>query len=221
MSADTRRRVVILVSGRGSNMDALLAAAADPAYPARVVRVISNRPEAPALDKARAAGVETEVLDHAGFDSREAFDQALDARLRAAEAELVCLAGFMRLLTEPFVDAWENRLINIHPSLLPAFKGLHTHERALESGVRLHGCTVHFLRPAMDEGPIIAQAAVAVRPDDTPETLGERVLGAEHKLFPRALALVAEGRARVRGERVEILDTPPAEGLFFNPPLTP
>ncbi|SDG64481.1 phosphoribosylglycinamide formyltransferase [Roseospirillum parvum] len=219
MAPDTRRRVAILVSGRGSNMDALLKAAADPAFPARVVLVLSNRPNAPALDKARAAGVPTEVLDHTTFDSREAFDQALDERLRAAQVELVCLAGFLRLLTERFVDSWENRLINIHPSLLPAFKGLHTHERALETGVRVHGCTVHFLRPAMDEGPIIAQAAVAVLPDDTAESLGARVLEAEHQLFPLALRLVAEGRARVRGERVDLTDTPTRTDTFLNPPV--
>ncbi len=198
----SRTPTAILISGRGSNMKALLEAAADPVYPARIVHVISNVPEAPGLALAEKAGVPTQVIDHRRFPDRAAFDGALSDALVASGAELVCLAGFMRLLGDAFVRRWQDRVINIHPSLLPAFRGLHTHERALETGVRFAGCTVHFVRPAMDDGPIIAQAAVPVHSDDTADTLGARVLTAEHRLYPLALKLVASGQARVRGSRV-------------------
>jgi phosphoribosylglycinamide formyltransferase-1 len=208
----TRRRTAVLVSGRGSNMAALLAAAADPAYPAEIVRVVSNRPRAGALDRAAAAGVATSVVDHKAFADRDAFDRALDAALVEAEAELVCLAGFMRLLTPWFVERWRDRLINIHPALLPSFRGLDTHARALAAGVRIHGCTVHLVRPEMDEGPILAQAAVPVLDGDTEASLAARVLAAEHVLYPTALALYASGRMRLVGDRVVLDDTaePPA-----------
>jgi phosphoribosylglycinamide formyltransferase-1 len=192
----------VLVSGGGSNMAALIAASADPAYPAEIVRVICNRPDAGALAKAAAAGVETVIIDHRPFPDRESFDAAVDAALVAAGTDLVCLAGFMRLLTPGFVERWRDRMINIHPSLLPSFKGLHTHARALEAGVTLHGCTVHFVRTEMDVGPIIVQAAVPVLPADTADTLAARVLAAEHRIYPQALAAVASGRAVVDGERV-------------------
>jgi phosphoribosylglycinamide formyltransferase 1 len=196
-----RLRVGVLISGRGSNLQALLDACADPAFPAEIVLVISNRPDAFGLERAQKASVPTATIPHRDYPSREAFDAALDSRLREARVELVCLAGFMRLLTDGFVETWRDRMINIHPALLPSFKGLHTHERALEAGVKIHGCTVHFVGPAMDEGPAIVQAAVPVLADDSAETLAARVLEAEHRAFPLALRLVAEGRVRIEGER--------------------
>jgi phosphoribosylglycinamide formyltransferase-1 len=204
-----RRRVAILISGRGSNMAALVAAARDPGYPAEIALVLSNRADAPGLERAEQAGVETAVLDPKGFSSRSVFDKALDARLKAAGAEIVCLAGFMRLLTPEFVEAWRDRLINVHPSLLPLFPGLNTHASALAAGMKIHGCTVHFVRAEVDSGPIIAQAAVPVLLSDTPETLADRVLTAEHHIYPLALALVARGRTVVVDERVVIDDAPP------------
>jgi phosphoribosylglycinamide formyltransferase-1 len=199
----TRRvRAAILISGRGSNMESLLQAAQAADYPARPVVVVSNRPEAGGLTRAAAHGVATEAIDHRRFAGRPAFEAELDARLKAHDVELVCLAGFLRLLTAPFVEAWRDRIINIHPSLLPAFPGLDTHERALAAGVRFAGCTVHVVRPETDSGPIIAQAAVPVLPGDDADILAARVLGAEHRLYPAALALYASGRARVDGEAI-------------------
>jgi phosphoribosylglycinamide formyltransferase-1 len=190
-----KKRVAILISGRGSNMTALIEAAEAKDYPAEIVLVISNRPEAPGLARARAAGVATAVVDHTRFgDEREAFEHALDGELRKNRIDLVCLAGFMRLLTPWFVTRWSGRMLNIHPSLLPQFKGLHTHRRALEVGMKRHGATVHFVVPEMDSGPIVAQDSVAVREGDTEETLAARVLELEHQLYPRALRAVAEGR---------------------------
>jgi len=200
----TRKRVAILISGRGSNMAALLAAAARPDYPAEIVAVISNRPGAAGLAHAASAGVPTAVIDHTRFADRPAFEHALTERLERAGAELICHAGFMRIVTTAYVDRWHDRVLNVHPSLLPAFPGLKTHERALAAGVKLHGCTVHFVRTTVDEGPIIAQGAVPVLPGDTPDTLAARVLAVEHLLYPQALALVASGRARVVGNRVTI-----------------
>jgi phosphoribosylglycinamide formyltransferase-1 len=186
-----KKRVAVLISGRGSNMTALIEAARAPDYPAEIALVLSNRPDAKGLETAKAAGVETVALDHKIYDGRECFERAMQATLVAHGIELVALAGFMRLLTPWFVGLWAKRMINIHPALLPSFKGLHTHERALEAGVKIHGCTVHWVTPGMDEGPIIAQAACAVQADDTPDTLGARVLGLEHKLYPAALAHIA------------------------------
>ncbi len=183
-------------------MTALLAAAADPAFPARIDVVIANVPGAPALDKAAEAGVEALTVDHRGAGGRQAFEERLDAELRARDIELVCLAGFMRILTPWFVDRWNDRLINIHPALLPAFKGLDTHARALAEGCKIHGATVHFVRSEMDTGPVIAQGAVAVGDDDTPETLGARVLEVEHAIYPQALKLVASGAYEIDGMRV-------------------
>jgi phosphoribosylglycinamide formyltransferase 1 len=205
-----RRRTAILISGRGSNMAALIEAARHPDYPAEIVLVLSNRSDAPGLVNADAAGIETEVLGAKGYPSREAYDAALHAKLVAADIELVCLAGFMRVLSETFVQAWRDRLINIHPSLLPMFPGLDTHARAIEAGVRIHGCTVHFVRSALDRGPIIAQAAVPVLLTDTAETLAARVLAQEHRVYPLALSLVAGGKARVVDERV-VIDQPTPE----------
>ena len=183
-----KKRVAVLISGRGSNMVALIEAAKDPAYPAEIALVVSNRPDAPGLVRARDAGIATAVVDHRPFGAgREAFERALQGVLEQHRIDLVCLAGFMRVLTPWFVGRWDGRLINIHPALLPAFKGLHTHERALAAGVKVHGATVHFVVPEMDSGPIIAQGRVEVSDDDTAETLAARVLAIEHKIYPLAL----------------------------------
>ncbi len=193
-----RKRVAILISGRGSNMVALIEAAKDAAYPAEIVLVISNEPAAEGLRRAEAAGIHTLVVDHRKFGKdREAFERALQHELQAQRIELVCLAGFMRILTSWFVRQWEGRLLNIHPALLPAFKGLDTHARALASGASEHGTTVHFVVPEMDSGPIIAQAAVPVRAGDTEAALAARVLEVEHHIYPQALRAVAEGRVRI------------------------
>ncbi len=193
-----RRRTAVLISGRGSNMAALLAAAADPAYPAEIALVLSNQPDAAGMDRAAAAGVPTLAIDHRPFGKdRSAHEAALDAALRAAKVEIVCLAGYMRLMTPRLVDAWSDRMLNIHPSLLPAFPGLHTHARALEAGVKVHGCTVHLVTREMDAGPILAQAAVPVLLGDTEDSLAERVLRQEHVIYPAALAAFASGGGRV------------------------
>ncbi len=189
-----RRRTAILISGRGSNMAALIAAARDPAFPADIVLVVSNRPDAAGLALARDAGVAAAAIDHRPFGGdRAAHEAAIDAALRRAGTEIVCLAGYMRLLTPFLVDAWQGRMLNIHPSLLPAFPGLNTHARALAAGVKLHGCTVHLVTQTMDEGPILAQAAVPVLAGDTVETLADRVLAQEHRIYPMALRCFAGG----------------------------
>ncbi len=203
----TKKRVAILISGRGSNMAALIKAAFEPSYPARISLVLSNRADAQGLETAEAAEIPTTIIDHKPYGSREEFEDDLTAAIVASGADIVCLAGFMRLLTPRFVDRWRDRLINIHPSLLPSFKGLHTHARALDVGVKLHGCTVHFVRPEMDDGPIIAQAAVPVLSTDDEDTLAARVLQAEHRLYPLALSLVATGEVRVVDDLV-IHDNP-------------
>jgi phosphoribosylglycinamide formyltransferase 1 len=199
-----RKRVAILISGRGSNMAALLTAAQDPAFPAEVSLVVSNRADAKGLTAAREAGIATALVDHKRFGDREAFERALQNELETHCIDIVCLAGFMRLLTPWFVSRWQGRILNIHPALLPAFKGLDTHERALAAGVKIHGATVHLVIPEMDSGPIIAQGALTVREDDTADTLAARVLAVEHKIYPMALRLVAEGRVRVEAERCRI-----------------
>lgn len=204
MAAPAKRRVAVLISGRGSNMASLIEAARAPGYPAEIVLVVSNIPGAGGLARAEAAGVATAVVDHKTFPEREAFERALDRELAAHGAEFLCLAGFMRILTPWFINRWVGRMLNIHPSLLPLFKGLHTHRRALEEGVRIHGCTVHFVTPELDSGPIVAQAAVPVRPSDTDDTLSARVLAQEHALYPLGLALVASGRARLQEGRVAL-----------------
>lgn len=204
-----KTRVAILISGRGSNMVSLIAAAKAADYPAAIALVLSNRAEAPGLVLARAAGIPARAIDHGNFPDRETFDAALDAELRAAGIELVCLAGFMRIFSPGFVSAWAGRMINIHPSLLPLFKGTHTHAQALAAGVRLHGCTVHYVVPELDAGPIVAQAAVPVRPGDDPGGLAARVIVQEHRLYPAALALVAGGGVRLEGGRVVFADGVP------------
>lgn len=192
----------ILISGAGSNMAALIDAAKAADYPAEIRLVISNRPKAVGIEIARANNIETLIIDHKAYPSREAFDEALHQALIKANIELICSAGFTRLLTENFVARWHNRQLNIHPSLLPAFKGLATHQRVLDAGARITGCTVHFIRHEMDCGPIVAQAAVPVLADDTAESLRHRVHAAEHKIYPEALRLVASGTIRVDGERI-------------------
>ncbi len=214
-----RKRVAILISGRGSNMKALVEASREPAYPAETALVFSNRPSAAGIAFAESAGIPTCVIDHKMHGTRESFDAAIDARLRESKIDLVCLAGFMRIMTAGFVEAWRDRMINIHPSLLPSYKGLYTHERALADGVKLHGCTSHFVRHDVDTGPIIAQAAVPVLEGDTPDTLSARVLLAEHQLYPHALRLVASGLAHVKDERVVISGQSKVAGPLINPPL--
>lgn len=210
----SRKRIAILISGRGSNMQALIEAARAPGYPAEIAIVISNKPEAQGLQRARTAGIPAVAIDHTAYATRAAFEARLHTTLLDARIDFICNAGFMRLLTGGFVDRWHNRHLNIHPSLLPAFPGLDTHERALREGVRITGCTVHFLRLEMDTGPIVAQAAVPVLPGDTAETLAARVLEAEHRLYPHALRLVASGAARVVANNV-VIDRP----LNHQPPL--
>jgi phosphoribosylglycinamide formyltransferase-1 len=214
-------KVAVLISGRGSNLQALIDAfgprVAD--SPVQIVLVLSNRPDAPGLERATKAGLKTATLDHKAFAGRAEFDAAMDRAIRAAGAEFVALAGFMRLLSPQFVTAWRDRMINIHPALLPAFPGLDTHKRALEAGVRFHGATVHFVRHETDTGPIVAQAAIPVLPGDDEDALAARVLQAEHQLYPLALRLVAEGKVRVEGERAIVSDARFADGAVFNPAL--
>jgi phosphoribosylglycinamide formyltransferase-1 len=192
-----KKRVGILISGRGSNMRALIEAAKEKDYPAEIALVISNVADAGGLEFARQNKIETQVIEHQKFPSREIFDNAMDVALKAANIDLVALAGFMRLLSSRFVENWRGRMINIHPSLLPAYKGLHTHKRAIEAGEKFAGCTVHFVTPELDDGPAILQAKVPVLPGDTEDALAARVLEQEHKIYPQALRLVAEGKAKI------------------------
>jgi phosphoribosylglycinamide formyltransferase 1 len=212
-----RVRTAVLISGRGSNLAALIAACARPDSPAEIALVISNRPHAAGLQHAAAAGIATKVIDHHPFQAREEFDRAVSEALEASDIRLVCLAGFMRLLSPWFTERWRDRVLNIHPSLLPAFPGLDTHRRALAAGVRFSGCTVHFVRAALDAGPIIVQGVVPVHRDDTPETLADRVLLAEHRCYPLALHLAASGRARIEGEQVRIDGAAAPETIVINP----
>ena len=212
----SRKRVAVLISGRGSNMAALIEAAEEKSYPAEIVLVLSNRPDAGGLMAARTANITAEIVDHTAFGKdRAGFERALQATLERQRIDLVCLAGFMRLLSTDFVKKWQWRIINIHPALLPDFKGLNTHKRALEAGTRIHGATVHFVVPEMDSGPIIVQAAVAVHPDDTEETLAARVLKVEHRIYPLALKLLAEDRVQVVDNRclIDGVPVPDTENL--------
>ena len=194
----------VLISGSGTNLQALLDAAAKPDYPVEIVLVISNKGEAYGLERAKGAGVATRVINHQDFDNRERFDDALDAALRDAGCNLVCLAGFMRLLTAGFVEGWNDQLINIHPSLLPSFRGLDVQAQALDAGVRVTGCTVHFVRAELDSGPIIVQGAVPVLDGDDVDTLAARILNVEHRIYPLAVRLIGEGRVTVEGDMVRI-----------------
>lgn len=217
--AASRKRVSILISGRGSNMMALVEAAQAPSYPAEIVSVISNRPDAAGLIWAAERGIPAVALDHKEYATRTAFEAKLHATLMDAGTDLIACAGFMRMLTGGFIDRWRDRQLNIHPSLLPAFPGLDTHERAIEAGVKLAGCTVHFMRLEMDTGPVVGQAAVPVLSGDTPDQLAARVLAAEHRLYPAALALVASGRAVVKDEKVYISEEVNPSQALFSPSL--
>jgi phosphoribosylglycinamide formyltransferase-1 len=214
-----KRRVGILISGRGSNMMALVEAARAADYPAEIAVVISNRPDAAGLAWAKAQGLPARAIDHKAFASREAFDDAVAAALTEASVDLVALAGFMRIQSGGFVARWMGRQLNIHPALLPLFKGLHPHRQALDAGVKVSGCTVHFVTEETDGGPIVAQAAVPVLDRDTPETLEARILLAEHRLYPHALALVASGRATIEDGRVITRTSAGADGALFSPQL--
>ncbi len=210
-------RLGVLISGRGSNLQALIDACAAPDYPAEIALVISNRPGAQGLEHAATAGIEHRVIDHESFPGREPFDEAMDEALRAAGVELVCLAGFMRLLSDPFVAAWLDGMINVHPALLPSFKGADGVAQALAAGVRITGCSVHFIRSEMDVGPIIVQAAVPVLPGDDEDKLSARIREAEHRCYPLAVRLIAEGRVTVKDERVEIDGALAPDGAMINP----
>jgi phosphoribosylglycinamide formyltransferase-1 len=199
-----RLKVGVLVSGRGSNLQALLDACATPDFPAEIALVVSNKADAFALERARRAKVATKVISHRDFSTREAFDASIDAALRAAGVEFVCLAGFMRILSAWFVDRWRDRVLNIHPSLLPAYKGLDTHARAIAAGEKFGGCTVHIVRPELDDGPIILQAEVPIGPTDDAKSLADRVLMEEHRIYPAALRLIAEKRVKIANETATI-----------------
>ncbi|MDE3115352.1 MAG: phosphoribosylglycinamide formyltransferase [Pseudomonadota bacterium] len=196
----SRVRTAVLISGRGSNLQALIDAAADPKFPAEIVLVLSNVEGVYGLERAKKAGIATAVISHKGL-SREDFDARIDAALEAADVQIVCLAGFMRILSDGFARKWAGRILNIHPSLLPSFRGVHVHEQALDAGVKFSGCTVHFVVPELDAGPIVAQAAVPVLPGDTPDSLAARVLEQEHRIYPAALKLLAEGKVKLEGGR--------------------
>jgi phosphoribosylglycinamide formyltransferase 1 len=221
MSVDSskraRKRVAILISGRGSNMMSLVEASRAPDYPAEIVSVISNRPQAAGLAWARQEGLATEAVDHKSYRARPAFDDALHAAIERSGAEIVACAGFMRLMTAELVERWRDRMINIHPSLLPAFKGLHTHERALAAGVRIAGCTVHVVRPEMDTGPILGQAAVPVLDTDTPESLARRILLAEHRLYPQILSLFAADAFELSQDSARLKAAKPDDTMLFSP----
>lgn len=211
-----KMRVAILISGRGSNMMALVEAAKAADYPAEIVMVISNRPDAAGLAWAKAQGIPALGLDHKRYESREHFEGQMHQAMQLAEVDIVCCAGFMRLMTPGFVDTWRDRMLNIHPSLLPSFKGLDTHARALAAGVKIAGCTVHLVRAEMDEGPILMQAAVPVLDGDNEDTLAARILAQEHRIYPASLRLMAEGRVRVDGARA-IIDSPAFPAALVSP----
>jgi phosphoribosylglycinamide formyltransferase-1 len=214
-----KKRIAILISGRGSNMMSLVEAAARPDYPAEVAAVLSNRADAAGLAWAANRGIATHIIDHKAFASRALFEARIDEVLSEIRTDIICLAGFMRLMTAPFVERHMGRMLNIHPSLLPSFRGLHTHEQALAAGVTVTGCTVHFVAAEMDAGPIIAQAAVPVVAGDNPDALSARVLSAEHQLYPHALALVAAGAVRLENGSV-VRDLPINHSpALFSPPL--
>ncbi len=215
----SKTRIAVLISGRGSNLSAILAAAAAPDYPAAVVAVIANKADASGLQLARAAGIATEVVPSQGITDRDVYDRGLRTVIDRFQPDLIVLAGFMRILTAEFVQHYAGRMINIHPSLLPAFTGMHTHQRAIEAGVRLHGCTVHFVTPVLDHGPIIAQAAVPVLGHDDAGSLAKRVLVQEHRLYPMVVRWFAEGRLQLDGQRVLLNGESPVTDALLMPSL--
>lgn len=213
-----RLKIAVLISGRGSNLSALINACKSESMPASIVAVISNRPDAAGLVRAQRAGLPITVIDHRQYRTRKAFEVDLDTAIRDYQANFVCNAGFMRILTEWFVRRWYDKHLNVHPSLLPAYPGLDTHKRAIKDGARITGCTVHFVRATLDTGPILIQAAVPVLQDDTPNSLADRVLATEHKIYPAAVRLLAEGRVSIINERVIIDDlNTPEEAFIINP----
>jgi phosphoribosylglycinamide formyltransferase-1 len=217
----SRKRVAVLISGRGSNMAALIEAAKTKDYPAEIALVVSNRPEAGGLLVARAAGIATETVDHTKFSGdRNRFEHEIQSILEKYRIEIICLAGFMRLLTANFLERWQWRILNIHPALLPDFKGLDTHKRVIDAGVKIHGATVHFVVPELDSGPIIAQGAINVRPGDSEEALAVRVLKVEHRIYPLALKLVAEGRVQIRNNH-SLIDGVPVPNVADLAPTDP
>jgi phosphoribosylglycinamide formyltransferase-1 len=217
----SRKRVAVLISGRGSNMAALIEAAKAKDYPAEIALVMSNRPEAGGLLVARAAGIATETVDHTKFGGdRNRFEHEIQSILEKYRIEIICLAGFMRLLTANFLERWQWRILNIHPALLPDFKGLDTHKRVIDAGVKIHGATVHFVVPELDSGPIIAQGAINVRPGDSEEALAVRVLKVEHRIYPLALKLVAEGRVQIRNNH-SLIDGVPVPNVADLAPTDP
>jgi len=212
-------KLAVLISGRGSNLQALIDACTPSSFPAEIVLIISNKSDAYGLTRAEEAGIPTLCVDHREFGSRPEFDARMTAAITGAGAELVCLAGFMRLLSDEFCTHWRNRMINIHPSLLPSFKGLDVQQAALDAGVRFSGCTVHYVRPEMDSGPIIIQAAVPILADDTADTLADRILTEEHKIYPQAVRLIAENRVTINGERAVISGQKSQTMAVINPLL--
>lgn len=217
----SRKRVAVLISGRGSNMAALIEAAKAKDYPAEIVLVVSNRPEAGGLLVARAAGIATETVDHTKFSGdRNRFEHEIQSLLEKYRIEIICLAGFMRLLTANFLERWQWRILNIHPALLPDFKGLDTHKRVIDAGVKIHGATVHFVVPELDSGPVIAQGAINVRPGDSEEALAVRVLKVEHRIYPLALKLVAEGRVQIKNNHT-LIDGVPVPNVADLAPTDP
>jgi phosphoribosylglycinamide formyltransferase-1 len=219
MSVPRKLRLGVLASGSGSNLQAIIDHCADGSIDAEIVLVLSNVPGAGALSRAEQAGIATTLIDHRTFAERADFDRAVVAALQVAGVDLVVLAGFMRLITAPFIAAFPERIINIHPALLPAFPGLHVQKKALEAGARFSGCTVHIVDGGVDTGPIIIQAVVPILDDDSEESLSARILVQEHRIYPRAIQLIAEGRVRIEGRRVRIADAARVEGFMVNPPL--
>jgi phosphoribosylglycinamide formyltransferase-1 len=213
-----RARIAVLISGRGSNLQSLIDACANPEYPGDIALVISNRPKAAGLEHAGKAGIHREIINNKDFESREEFEAAINDALKTAKVDFVCLAGFMRVLTPTFASDWRGRLINIHPSLLPSFDGLHVHERMIDAGVKIAGCTVHFVSAEVDSGPIVGQAAVPVLPGDDADTLAARILVEEHRLYPACLRLLIEGDARLTGATVTYDEKVKASGALINPP---
>ena len=195
-------RLGVMISGGGTNLQCLIDACANPDYPAEITVVISNRPLVKGLERASKAGIDAITIDHKDFDDRDAFEESINACLKEHKVQLICLAGFMRILNTSFVNRWKDRMVNVHPSLLPSYKGLHTHARAIEDGVRFAGCTLHYVRPDLDNGPIIMQSVVPVDIDETEESLAAKILPYEHKMYPQAVRLIAERKARVSGNRV-------------------
>jgi len=213
-------RISVMISGGGTNLQAIIDACANEDFPAEIVLVLSNKADAYGLERAKIAGIKTKVLNHQDYENRQDFECEIDKALKEENTDLVCLAGFMRILGSSFVTGWKDRMINIHPSLLPSYKGLHTHKRAIDDGVRFAGCTVHYVRPEMDDGPIILQAAIAISDLETPESLANKVLEAEHKIYPEAIKLIAQHRIKIEDNHVIIKDMKTPANILYSPEIT-